>query len=194
MIMTKKRDITGRSFRGVSYEERLAREVVVGALYRTHTRREVAAMLGLTSGTVGTIVRRLRLWHDDDTLERITAMKRANFAKTKTAEAQRKAGETRKRIYRSELRQVLQGLPQRTNMKVSVRPQKMIMAMTNLRNKYGYLPDPDDDETLLYDENTRRRLPGTPGLYFADEAYYSRKLHIKFKPLEQDMSGNGSER
>ncbi len=184
--MMKKRDYSNATFRGVTPEERRAREAVVRALYRTHTRPEIVAMTGLSSGTVGTLIRRLGLQHDEATKQRLSRWRAAVFPARITPEVQQRASEARKRVYRSEVRRVLQGLPQRTKMKVRTRPLKMICAINNLRIRYGYVPDPDDNETLLYDENTRRRLKGAPDLYFADEEHYTKKYHIKFKPLRQE--------
>lgn len=167
--------------RGVPMAETRRREALVRELYPDHTNSEVAALIGMKPVSVATISQRLGLKHTAECEARIREKAIANLQKANTAEAKAKQKVSLARHRRSEMRRILQGLPQETGIRIRTVPLKTEQTICRLRYK-GYRSVPGDPYTLLYDDATQRVLPGR-GRWKCTEEYYTKKMGIKFREV-----------
>ncbi len=171
-----------RTINGITPMERRLREEVIRLLYATKSCSEISEQLGLSPHYISNVVQRLKLTHSPEVTLRLIEKR---IKSTKTREAIQRKIKRDKQVYVLELNRKLQGLPARTKWRVSTVTSATQRCMAYLCFYFGYFKDPDSDDTLFYNEHTRRRLPGTPLIRHGTESFYSGKFGIKFRPLRR---------
>ena len=140
---------------------------------------EIAARHGVCSGSVLYWVKKLNLQQTDDTKARIFKKTQGCIANTiKTnPEAKRKSMETKKRTWRMERFRVMSGMPQKTKLRIAMRPTKAYRAIWYLVNMRNYFRDIEVGGrfTLYYDEQTKRS---------GKEDYYTKSCGLTFEQVQ----------
>lgn len=140
---------------------------------------EIAARHGVCSGSVWYWAKKLNLQQTDETKARILEKTRGRIANTiKTnPEAKRKSMETKKRTWMMERFRVMSGLPQKTKMRIAMRPTKVYKAIWYLVNMRNYFRDIEVGGrfTLYYDEQTKRS---------GKEDYYTKSCGLTFEQVQ----------
>lgn len=90
-------------------------------------------------------------------------------------EARKKARQKRMETLQRERRRVLYGFEQRTRLRVVVQPKAKCCLRSNMKCKFGYIPDKGNPNVIYYDENTVRRPVMEDHI---------RKFGVEVKPLE----------
>lgn len=140
---------------------------------------EIAARHGVCSGSVWYWVKKLNLQQTDETKARILKKKHrciANIIKT-NPEVKRKSMETKKRTWKMERFRVMSGMPQKTKLRIAMRPTKAYRAIWYLVNMRNYFRDIEVGGrfTLYYDEQTKRS---------GKEDYYTKSCGLTFEQVQ----------
>ena len=140
---------------------------------------EIAARHGVCSGSVFYWVKKLNLQHTDETKARILKKMQGCIANTiKTnPEIKRKSMETKKRTWRMERFRAMSGMPQKTKLRIAMRPTKAYRAIWYLVNMRNYFRDIEVGGrfTLYYDEQTKRS---------GKEDYYTKSCGLTFEQVQ----------
>lgn len=140
---------------------------------------EIAARHGVCSGSVWYWVKKLNLQQTDETKARILKKARGCIANTiKTnPEVKRKSMETKKRTMMMERFRVMSGMPQKTKIRIAMRPTKAYKAIWYLVNMRNYFRDIEVGGrfTLYYDEQTKRS---------GKEDYYTKSCGLTFEQVQ----------
>lgn len=157
-------------------------EAIVRKFYPTMAGHEIERAFGITFNRANKIAADLGLKHTPETLKRLRQEASKRFKeniKKIDDEARTKKWKVRRRI--DELR-IMEGKPQQTNLRFRDTPKRTYNIKSHLVRTYGYIKSPDDPYTLLYDENTKRRIVGPKSTRkIGTEQYYENKYHLKFK-------------
>lgn len=138
----------------------------VAAVYKEHTMKETARILGIKYSRVVAIVYKYGL--------QVSREERA-----------RRAGKGRKALFEKERKRLRWGMPQQTKLKVIQEPRKTHMAMTRLTGIYHYFVDCRYPFTVFYDEQTRRTTK---------EDYFKKKYGLRFVAAYANQTENEDER
>lgn len=90
-------------------------------------------------------------------------------------EARKKARQKRMETLQRERRRVLYGFEQQTRLRVVVQPKAKCCLRSNMKCKFGYIPDKGNPNVIYYDENTVRRPVMEDHI---------RKFGVEVRPLE----------
>lgn len=140
---------------------------------------EIAARHGVCSGSVWYWVKKLNLQQTDETKARIWGKTYSHIGRTvkEHPEIWRKSAETRKRTMMMERFRVMSGMPQKTKMRIAMRPTKAYKAIWYLVNMRNYFRDIEVGGrfTLYYDEQTKRS---------GKEDYYTKSCGLTFEQVQ----------
>jgi len=151
---------------------------IVRGLWADHTCTEIAAMTGACASSVSDIALAHGWRHSPETTERIHRARVASGRRLFEM-GHEKSSERIRRMRKMERFRLLSGLPPRTRWAVKGISKRQAGVKNKLKTLYGYHYSAGDLLTLLYDDDTRRRLTG-----HYDEDYYTRRYGLEFIKAE----------
>lgn len=138
----------------------------IAEVYKEHTMKETASILGIAYCRVVAIIYKYGL-------------------QVSREEHARRSGEGRKALFEKERQRLRWGMPQQTKLKVIQEPKKTHMAMNRLTGIYHYFVNCRYPFTVFYDEQTRRTTK---------EHYFEKKYGLRFVAAYTNQTENEDER
>lgn len=129
------------------------------AAFPSTKNQVIADHLGIHRNTVTRLAQTLGIEKDEEFLQKLRMANFTAIAKPRPQEFKDKMSAIRKRMYASERRRVLYGLPQQTNMVIRVsnyKERRQRIVFRYRMKRLGYIVPPDDFRTVYYDDNTPR--------------------------------------
>lgn len=146
--------------------------------YPYFSTREIATKYGVRHSSVQYWVGKLKLQHTDETRVRISQRASEQLRRFNSGhpEITRKRSASMRHTAMMERFRVMSGLPQKTKMRIAVRPMKVHKTIWYLVNSRNYFRDIEVGGrfTLYYDEETRRS---------DREEHYTKSLGLTFKKV-----------
>jgi len=146
-------------------------------LYPTHRAKEIAAMLGIGKTAVNNYAKMHGIKHDIKLQNEIYQERIYNLTNPEKKEKKRQSqSKGKKHLFKMERLRVMQGLPQKTKVRISFLPRALSLIVSKYVHKYNYFRFEDEPYTLYYDSETRRTKT---------ESYLTGKYGLKFQQADE---------
>lgn len=161
-----------------TYYEQKRRQAL--EMYPTMSASEIAAVIGICRETINIWAKNAGVKHTEEANKRLRE-KAFNIAasaiKANRKAVYKKLSCSRKHIFRMENFRVMNGMKQKTKLKIRTVPVRVSSAMSHVARYYNYFYEELCDLTLYYDEATRRSAKM--------ERLYAERYGLKFEDASE---------